>query len=120
MRVTISREMLQFGKLDDSLATQIDLIAKESSNMLSQSLQSFYEGNADLAKITMSLSDHMEDTMDSIYANLTEHYKDYSGKAVFALFVTLSQLKRVTDQSRNICEETVFAVTGETKEKKTV
>ncbi len=116
--VTISREALQFGKLDDALVTQIDLIANEANHMLNQSLESFYEGNAEMAKVTMNMSDHMEDTMDAIYASLSDQYRQYGGKAVFALFATLSQLKRVTDQSRNICEETVFAVTGEAKEKK--
>jgi protein-tyrosine-phosphatase len=37
---------------------------------------------------------------------------------MFAVSVILSQLKRVADQAKNICEETVFAVTGETKAKK--
>lgn len=116
--VTISRESLQFKMLDDSLVTQIELIANEAVQMLNQSLRSFYDRNADLAKITMNMSDHMEDTMDSIYKNLSDAREQYSGKHLFALFATLSQLKRITDQSRNICEESVFVVTGESKETK--
>jgi phosphate transport system protein len=36
-------------------------------------------------------------------------------KDLLALFVVFNQLKRVADQAKNICEETVFAVTGEQK-----
>jgi hypothetical protein len=35
-----------------------------------------------------------------------------------ALFIILNQLKRVADQAKNICEDTVFAVTGDTKSPK--
>ena len=116
--VTISRESLQFGTLDDTLVTQIDLIANEANQMLNQALRSFHDRNAEMAKITMNMSDHMEDTMDSIYNSLSEARERYAGKDIFALFATLSQLKRITDQSRNICEEAVFVVTGASKEKK--
>jgi hypothetical protein len=35
-----------------------------------------------------------------------------------ALFIILNQMKRVADQAKNICEDTVFAVTGDTKSPK--
>ncbi len=116
--VTISRESLQFGTLDNALAIQIDLIANEAMQMLSQSLRSFADRNAEMAKITMNMSDHMEDTMDSLYSSLSEDRGHHPGKDLFALFATLSQLKRITDQSKNICEEAVFVVTAESKETK--
>jgi len=117
--VTISRESLQVEKLDDTLMTQIDLIANEAMQMLNQSLRSFHDRNAEMAKITMNISDHMEDTMDGIYGSLSEARQQYGGKHMFALFATLSQLKRITDQSKNICEEAIFVATGQTKETKT-
>ncbi|MGD8932778.1 MAG: hypothetical protein PVI52_09425, partial [Chromatiales bacterium] len=35
-----------------------------------------------------------------------------------ALFIVFNQLKRVSDQAKNICEDTVFAVTGDPKSPK--
>jgi len=39
-------------------------------------------------------------------------------KDLFALLVIFNRLGRVGDQAKNICEETIFAVTGETKSEK--
>ena len=36
-------------------------------------------------------------------------------KSLLAMFAVFTQLKRVADQAKNLCEETVFAVTGDTK-----
>ena len=36
-------------------------------------------------------------------------------KELFALLIVLHRLERVADQAKNICEETIFAATGETK-----
>ncbi len=36
-------------------------------------------------------------------------------RELFALLIVLHRLERVADQAKNICEETIFAATGETK-----
>ena len=36
-------------------------------------------------------------------------------KDAFALLMVFSRLERVSDQAKNLCEETLFALTGETK-----
>jgi protein-tyrosine-phosphatase len=38
-----------------------------------------------------------------------------SVKNLLAMFAVFTQLKRVADQAKNLCEETVFAATGDTK-----
>ena len=40
-------------------------------------------------------------------------------KELFALLIILHRMERVADQAKNICEETIFAATGETKPPKT-
>ena len=75
----------------------------------------FVEENGEVARATMHLADQVEHTMDSIYdallgAESTEELRDR-----VALFVVFNMMKRVWDQAKNICEETVFAVYGEQK-----
>ena len=114
--VTISREALQMEQpLEGLVAHQIETIANESKRMLHQALTAFYDESADMAKATMSMSANMESTLDGIYANLMSDGLSASLHDKFAIFAVLTQLKRVADQAKNVCEETVFALTGETK-----
>jgi len=114
--VTISREGLQLKQpLEGALARETEIIATEAMRMLRQALTAFYDENAEAAKATMTMSSHMETTLDAIYASLMDEQHDAHIHDLFVLFAVLNQLKRVTDQAKNICEETVFSVTGETK-----
>jgi phosphate transport system protein len=63
----------------------------------------------------MILEEHMENDLDIVYAELMANDERSAVKNTLASFVIFSQLKRVADQAKNICEETVFAITGETK-----
>ena len=116
--VTICREAVVLQQPPQgSLARDIELIAEESRSMLRQAVMAFQEDNADLAKGTMVLADQIERTFDRVFADLVEE-GDTGGrstKQMFALFVVASTLERVSDQAKNICEETVFIVTGEEK-----
>ncbi len=117
--VTISREALQLtGPLEGLMAQEVDSIASESKAILHQALTAFYDENAEMARATMQMPANLQYTLDGIYSNLMtgEHTRD--SQEMFAVSVILSQLKRVADQAKNICEETVFAATGDTKAKK--
>jgi len=57
----------------------------------------------------------MENDLDIVYAELMANDERVAVKNTLAAFVIFSQLKRVADQAKNICEETVFAVTGDQK-----
>ncbi len=117
--VTISREALQLERPPQGLmAQEVETIAGEVKRMLHQSLTAFYEGSADMAKATMGMSANLESTLDGIYGNLMSGEHTGSAREMFALFAVLNQLKRVADQAKNVCEETVFALTGETKANK--
>ena len=60
----------------------------------------------------------MEFDLDAVYAEITEKNELQGVKDVLALFVVFNQLKRVVDQAKNICEDTIFAVTGQQKKPK--
>ena len=63
----------------------------------------------------MVLEEQMENNLDIVYAELMANDDREAVKNVLAMFAVFTQLKRVADQAKNVCEETVFAATGDTK-----
>ena len=123
--VTICRETAVLSAPpEESLARDIDLIAEESRAMLRQAIEAVRSDNAELAKGTMMMADQIERTFGRLLDDLFASGEADSGsggrsfKDNIALFVVASHLERVSDQAKNICEETVFTVTGEEKPKK--
>ncbi len=114
--VTIARVAQQLSAPPAKLmARELERFANEAQVMLRQAVTAFNELNADVAKATMVLEQEMEYDLDTVYAELTENTDRQKVKELLAIFVVLTHLKRVADQAKNLCEETVFAVTGETK-----
>jgi phosphate transport system protein len=118
--VTICRESVQLPRPPDGiLSREVELMAKESRQMLGQAMQAFAQQNAEAAKATMAMADQVERTFDAVFEELMGEGSQWSRRDVFALLVILHELERVSDQAKNICEETVFAATGEGKAPKT-
>jgi len=116
--VAMAREVQQLsGPPPDTVLRDIDLIADQAKLILHQALKSFHEGNADLAHGTKAMSKQVDSTFQKIFADLLAEGEKpgRSLKDLFALLVVINRLGRVSDQAKNICEETVFAATGETK-----
>ena len=57
----------------------------------------------------------VETSLDDVYQHLMEDESGLEIRERVALFVVFNMLKRVFDQAKNVCEETVFAVFGESK-----
>jgi phosphate transport system protein len=118
--VTICREAVQLPKSPDgTLAREIELMSKESSQMLGQAMQAFVDRNAEAAKATMIMAEQVERAFDAMLEELTGGNGGWTKREIYALLVIFHELERVSDQAKNICEETVFAVTGEGKARKT-
>jgi protein-tyrosine-phosphatase len=83
--------------------------------MLKQSIKAFNELNPEMAKGTMIMEEQMENDLDIIYSELMANDDRNTVKNLLAMFAVFTQLKRVADQAKNLCEETVFAATGDTK-----
>jgi protein-tyrosine-phosphatase len=86
--------------------------------MLKQSCKAFNELNAELARSTMLIADQMEHNLDMVYTQMMSTDVHDQVKDAFATFVVFTQLKRAADQAKNICEDTVFAATGNQKSPK--
>jgi len=114
--VTIAREGVQLSAPPDgSLARELEMTADHSRRMLRLSLDAFNEGNADKARGAIALGESMESTLDGIYEHLGATSEVSQVKDLLALFVVFNMVKRVSDQAKNICEEAIFASTGEVK-----
>jgi len=114
--VTIAREALQLpAPPSGSMAHELERVGTETQLMLRQSIQALNELNAEMARSTMIMEEQMENDLDIIYAELMANNDRDAVKNLMAIFAVFTQLKRVADQAKNLCEETVFAVTGDTK-----
>ena len=114
--VTIAREALQLSAPPSGpMSTELERVSIETQRMLSQSIKAFNELNPEMAKATMILEEQMENDLDIIYSGLMANDERDAVKNLLAIFAVFTQLKRVADQAKNLCEETVFAATGDTK-----
>jgi phosphate transport system protein len=114
--VTIARESLQLPSPPSGpLAAELERVGSETQIMLRQAIASFNELNADKARATMVLEEQMENDLDLVYAELMANDQRDAVKNLLTIFAVFTQLKRVADQAKNLCEESVFAATGDMK-----
>jgi phosphate transport system protein len=114
--VTIAREALQLSEPPRGpMARELERVGSETQLMLHQAIRAFNELNAEMARSTMVMEEQMENDLDIVYTELMTNDERGSVKNTLAVFAIFSQLKRVADQAKNICEETVFAAIGEMK-----
>lgn len=103
---------------EQRLASAVDTMAEESGEMLEQAIQALLERNAERAKAIMVMADQVERLQVGALEDLTAAHDQRPIADLFAMFVVFSMLERVSDQAKNLCEEAVFAATGQGKEKK--
>ena len=114
--VTIARVSQQLAAAPEGeLGRELERIANQAQFMLGQSVTAFNELNEEMAKATMVLEQGMGYDLDTVYAELAGNEDHERVKELLAVFSVLTRLKRVADQAKNLCEDTVFAATGETK-----
>ena len=111
--VTISRELQQVdGDLDASFVHGIELLANEVQLMLKQAITSFEEDNVELAKGTIAMASQIENTLSDLYHGLSDDKVSLPLKERFAVFSVYYRLERIAGQAKNLCEQTVFNVSG--------
>jgi len=118
---TIAREALQMSEPpDQSFKAVLETISGDSQNMLRRAVKAFNENDADAARETMSLVGRVVTEFDRVFHDLADATAEAPEKArdLLYLSVVYSKLERISARAENICEETVFATTGETPERK--
>ncbi|MDZ4731050.1 MAG: PhoU domain-containing protein [Xanthomonadales bacterium] len=114
--VTISREAVQLPQaLPEHFITEIDALADDSFQILHESRIAFRDDNAEQAKVLMRMAKRVEQKMDAIYEQLFGGDAGINARTGLTLFIVFNMLKRVADQAKNICDQTVYAVRGVAK-----
>jgi phosphate transport system protein len=103
--------------LPEAILRDIELMADHAERVLDQAMEAFAALNADQAVATRALSRQMDSTYNRAISDLIREGErgDRPFADLLATSVAMNRLERVNDQAKNICEETVFAVTGEAK-----
>jgi phosphate transport system protein len=118
--VTICREALQLdAPLPEKFSARIDTLADDSIDILSGARSAFREGNAERAIALMDAVKRMEGRMDGFYDELFAEDDRMDATTMMVIFAVFNIFKRVGDQAKNICDQTVFAVHGVKKLPKT-
>lgn len=118
---TIARTVLQIETApSDLVGRDIQLMGDQSLGLYQQAMKAFMDGNAEAAATTRQMASHFTKTFDSVFKNLVQEGDESKRPTseLFALLACINRLERVIHQSKNICEETIFAVTGSTKSRK--
>ncbi len=120
--VTICRETVQISvPLAGSFRDELEELAKEALLVFSHALQSFKAEDAALARTTIADARKTEHVFGATLELLIEAPTPQLEKTdLFGRLIVLSQLERVSDQAKNLCEETLFFITGERKERRRV
>ena len=116
--VSICREMVQLSRpIEGILRRETEQMAESTFQMFRQAMQAFNEGNVELARGTKGFADQIDRAFAVAFQDLLELEQrgGYPLKDLIGFFAILNRFERVSDQSKNICEETIFCVTGETK-----
>jgi len=114
--VTICREALQLsGPLPDRFSSHVDALADDAIEILAASRAAFREGNAERAIALMQAAKRMDGRMDGLYEELFAQDERMDGATMMAIFAVFNMFRRVADQSKNICDQTVYAIRGVAK-----
>ena len=113
---TIAREALQLSEPPgNSFRGTIVTMAGDSQNILRRAIKAFTVNDADLARQTIGISARVRKAFDEVFQELAEQSskKPKQMRDLLILSVVFSKLERVSARAENICEETLFAITGE-------
>jgi phosphate transport system protein len=116
--VSMARETVQLEKrLPETVARDLEMMARHAGSVLRQALEAFGDGNVELARSTKVLTTEARADFDQVYGDLLREAKQGTRSItdIFAILFAFMRLVRINDQTRNICEETLFAATGEAK-----
>lgn len=111
--VTMCREAMQLNKpLPEKFAQRLDDSTDNAIEILRESREAFRDGNAEAAIALMQAAKRLDARMDGFYDDLFAKDAELNRTSRMVIFAILTVLKRIGDQSKNICDQTVFAVRG--------
>ena len=97
---------------------KIPMMAEKCSSMLHRAIQAFIQEDIEEANQIPREDDEVDRLYEEVYSSMMEkivHDENAIQRANWILWVA-HNLERVADRVTNICERTIFAVTGDMKE----
>lgn len=119
--VTVCRETLQLGGPPPTGVIQdIEVLGAQVQSALKAALAGFVNGDLGKASAAAGIAKQVESTYRKAMQDLQASAECGNAKVSdhFSLLVAIRVLKRTSDQAENICEQTAFAVAGETRGEK--
>lgn len=114
--VTISRVALQLEEpLEKEIVKEVAQLAEASRTMLKDAIRAFLEGNVELAQKTKRVGRRVSLGYERIFHLLIDESPRRPRLQLASLLTIFGKVERFCDQAKNICEEAVFAATGEMK-----
>ncbi len=103
-----------------TIRRDIEMLGHQARHTLSQALRAFHHGDVALAKSSLGLADQTDFTLDTVIKELIAVGEKHERplKDLFALQRIVNLIKRVAEQAENVCEQTIFATTGETRDRR--
>ena len=103
-----------------TIRRDIEMMGHQARHTLSQSLRAFHHGDVALAKAGLGLGDQMDVTLETILEELIAAGEagERSLEDLFALQRIVNLVKRVAEQADNVCEQAIFAASGEQRERR--
>ncbi len=115
---TVARETIQLPHAPEGvLREEFDEMAEQARTSLTRAVRAFNERDLDLARETLTFAAQAKGRGDAIFEDIIHESENKAEdvRYLFDLLILIGRLNRVSDRAKNICEETVFAITGETK-----
>ena len=114
--VTICRESVQIGHVPRGVIGQhLERMSEEAQSTLRQAIAAFTGGDPDEARRDIQRAREVARGFDDVFDSLADEEGKIGAKELFYYLVIFNKLARVVAQAKNICEETLFALTGESK-----
>jgi phosphate transport system protein len=120
--VSIGRESAQLSAPPpEPFRGDLDLFARRAGQTFDQALKAFLTVDPELGRSTKEMASPLSRTYDQMFESLLREGERRMRplRDLFGLLNVLGRLGRVVDQAKNICEESIFAATGQVKPPKT-
>jgi phosphate transport system protein len=114
--VTIAREAMQLSEpLPEEFLGRIESLADECFEIFAEGRACFQDHNGERAGMVSKMARSIEARSEGLYASLFAADDRLDGRTMMVVFVVFNLLKRVADQTKNICEQTIYMVSGVAK-----
>jgi phosphate transport system protein len=113
---SIAREGVQLSTVPpDRIADEVRQLCRHACSMVSSALTAFSQKDEELARATRPKTREVEGVYAKAFDDLLGYGASLPTADLFALVAVFHRLGRVSDQAQNLCEATLFELTGESK-----